>query len=147
MRRTVLLIACGGAVLGGCGGGGTKTVTTQAPANSETTKQSVAPKALSPEDQLQISGAKFAISRYCVKVTGYKAGQESAPTGVESASEKRSIDRLVEVARKAPDATVEASGQTVRDELLAAAQALAGGCDQPAADRLNRTVETLPPPG
>lgn len=130
MRRLApfLLVA----VLAGCGGSSTKSNDDPAP--------SAAPAELSPQTALVVAKANFAISTYCLAVI------RSGATNAQDIAKIHAVNRLIEIARRNPDAIVPPvrGRPTMRQVLSDEASVLDNGnCDPGAVRQLERAIATL----
>lgn len=136
-----IAVVCSAVVVAGCGGGGSDKKADQ----PSKTKRADSAKRLTDLENVQVAAANLAIARYCVQALSYKAGQRpNLPSDQVTLRKERTIDRLVELARKKPHATYSQTGEAMPDVLINASSNLQNGeCDKASARRLELTAQTL----
>jgi hypothetical protein len=106
---------------------------------------STKPEQLSADEEAQVSQAENAIHSYCRELLLYLTHRKGAPTSADSDRALGAADRLVELARRKPDALYRQQNP-LRLELGDLAEDLEGTNCSPAIGRkLDRALATLPP--
>jgi len=118
----------------------------ESPQTAGTTPTGAVAKRLTSAEQTLVDRSERTVQRYCGKLALSVTGRARPPSAEEASRAFAATDRLIELARAKPAASIE-NGEEIELFLGDLAEDLEGSnCDSRLVERIDQTLATLPQP-